>query len=525
MNKLKNYQLSLLSAALLIAGWPPSPIAIFLFVALVPLLKIRENLENQAKKHRIFFGWTYLTMLLFNTGTTWWVWNASAEGAVMMLICNSLIMSLPYLAYSHTRDVFPKLAGLSFVLYYILFEYWHFNWSAAWPWLTLGNGLAGWHWMIQWYSITGVLGGSALILYMNYALFKYTIHKKRLTIAVANGVFLTLAAFSYILYSYSPAADKVLNVVISQPNIDPYKEKFFNPKHEATYLYPEIQIDFALEPAEKLLNDNTDILLFPETAIVGNNHEPEINQNFLFNPLKQLTKNKKLSIISGAESFTFYEKSKERPTATARYDSGADKWFDYFNSGMNIMNDSVKEIYHKSRLVPGVEKMPFAFLEKLSIDLGGTSGSLGVSDRAINFNLKNGIKVAPLICYESVFGDYANEFVRDGANLLSVMTNDGWWGNTAGYKQHLMFGRLRCIETGRQMIRSANTGVSAHIDEHGNILQQTKYNERTAFACKAKTFHRQTLYVKTGNLIGQTSILSLLILLNTMVRKRIKKKN
>lgn len=168
--------------------------------------------------------------------------------------------------------------------------------------------------------------------------------------------------------------------------------------------------------------------------------------------------------------------------------------------------------------------MPFEFLEKLSINLGGTSGSLGTSEKAINFKLHNGIKIAPLICYESIYGDYTNDFVNDGAEALSVITNDGWWGETQGHKQHLLYGAIRCIETRRQMVRSANTGISARINEFGNITHRTKYNERTAFKCNITPNNKITFYVKYGNIIGKVAyysalLIALLILLGRFIRK------
>lgn len=518
MNRLPLIALALISATLMIVGWPPLPTAALLFIALTPLFIIRERLEDSKKKHRKFFGYTYITMLLFNTGTTWWVWNASPSGCIMMLVLNSLMMSLPYLAFSHTKQVLPKYAYLGFVLYYLAFEYWHFNWSAAWPWLTLGKGLASIPQYIQWYEYTGELGGTALILSINVLFALAILSKKKTSFILPISILVVFGLVSFLISFGQFEIQKGntrIECVVSQPNIDPYTEKFGN---DDNYLYPEIQLDYAIEPAEPLLTDNTQLLLFPETAIVGYNNESELEDNFLFNPLRQLTDSTKLTILTGAESFSVYTE-KERPTITARYDSAISKWFDFYNSAMNIKDGEVKEIYHKSKLVPGVEKMPFAFLEQLSINLGGTSGSLGVSDRPINFTLKNGVKVAPLICYESVFGDYACEYVRDGAQILAVVTNDGWWGETPGYKQHLLYGAIRCIETRREMARSANTGVSAYINQFGTIKMQTKYKERVALKCYLNPKTKMTFYVKYGNLIGKASLISILLLVSVIILK------
>lgn len=525
MNRLPLILLSLISGILLMLAWPPLPTAFILFVAMVPLFIIRERLNNQRKQHLKFWAYTYLALFIFNTGTTWWVWNASASGSIMMLFLNSLIMSLPFLMFSHTRQVLPKLAFPAFVFYYLATEYWHFNWSASWPWLTFGKGLSSMPWFIQWYEFTGEMGGSALILSINVLIASIIIQQQYKRLIIPAGILIGFGALSYLIAfvdqsKFTTDKRERINCVVSQPNIDPYEEKFGDGMN---YLYPEIQLDYALEPAEPLIDDETDLLLLPETAVTGYNDESDLNNNFLFEPLRKLSDSTKLCVITGAESFMVH-REKERPTLTARYDSAINKWFDFYNTAVNVRKGKVAELYHKSKLVPGVEKMPFEFLEQLSINLGGTSGSLGTSDKAINFTLNNGYKVAPLICYESVFGDYACEYVIDGANVLAVVTNDGWWGNTPGYKQHLMFGSVRCIETRREMVRSANTGISASIDRYGKISNATKYKERTAFACSVNPYSDLTFYVRYGNLIGKLSLISIGLLIFVIV-KRFKKTN
>lgn len=124
--------------------------------------------------------------------------------------------------------------------------------------------------------------------------------------------------------------------------------------------------------------------------------------------------------------------------------------------------------------------MPFPTLlkplESLAINLGGTMGSIGTQEERSVFNDSlNKVCIAPIICYESIYADYVTEFIRLGANLIFIITNDGWWQDTPGYIQHLNFARLRAIENRRQIARSANTGTSCFIDEFGNIEQATPW--------------------------------------------------
>lgn len=519
MPRLKPLYLCLISGVLLVLAWPPLPTAFILFFAFVPLFVLHRTYDNVRRQHVKFWGWAYISMFIFNTGTTWWVWNASPSGCIMMLFLNSLLMSLPFLAYSLTRKAFPKLAWTAFVMFFLGFEYFHFNWSASWPWMTLGKGFASMPAYIQWYEFTGEMGGTALILAVNVLIASIVINRQYKKLWQPAALVLVFGLISWILGQQGETGlmkVRPFECVISQPNIDPYEEKF--DQNNVKYLYPEIQIEYGIEVAKPFMDNNTDILLFPETAIVGGNDEGELDKSELMKPLLQLTDSSQLRLLAGAESYALF-KQKEKPSITARYDSFGGTWFDSYNTALLLENKKVSNIYHKSRLVPGVEKMPFEFLEALSIQLGGTTGSLGVSKKPINFTLRDNVKIAPLICYESVFGDYTNEFVRDGANMLAVITNDGWWGETPGYAQHLLFGAIRCIETRREMIRSANTGVSAKIDRFGRITHKTRYKERIAFKCEANAYDNLTFYVKYGNIIGKLgSVLAILILLAAIFR-------
>lgn len=518
MLKLNPFILSLLSAMLLFAGWPPLPTAVLLFIGLVPLFIIHHQLRDSKRRHLKFWGFSALSMFLFNLGTTWWVWNASPSGCIMMLSANTLIMSTPLLLYSLSEKVFPRIAFFSFVVYWLGMEYFHFNWNAAWPWLTLGKGLASVPFYIQWYEYTGEMGGSLLILSVNIWVFRILRSQTMLQLWKPLVFILSFAAISFAcsLQNFEITKGRGnIECVVAQPNVDPYEEKFPGGNN---FIYPDVQVEFAVDPSRPHIGPNTALLLLPETAIVGFNNESDLNRLNVLESLRRLTDSSKLCVIAGAETFSVYN-SKLRPSLTARYDSFSSVWFDNFNSAISVKRGRVQEIYHKSKLVAGVEKMPFAFLEKLSINLGGTSGSLGTSNKAVNFTLNDGTKVAPLICYESIFGDYASEFVRDGAELLAVVTNDGWWGNSPGYMQHLQYGAIRCIETRREMVRSANTGVSAKINQFGRIVFQTKYKEKTAFKCYVNPHKHLTFYVRHGNLIGTSaSVLAVILCLSSLVR-------
>jgi apolipoprotein N-acyltransferase len=279
-----------------------------------------------------------------------------------------------------------------------------------------------------------------------------------------------------------------------------------------------------LAMAQTKITPESHVIILPETAIQDDIDELNINNSSSINLLDSFTQNHVgLSVLTGASSYKFYFNEND-VTPTARlYQTNL--YYDYFNSAFFKNSTAPKwEIYHKSKLVPGVENMPyvnvFSFLKNFVIDLGGTSGGLGRDKEPINFTDVNKVQYAPVICYESVFGEYVTEYVKKGANIICVITNDGWWGNTPGYKQHFEYAKLRAIENRRYIARSANTGISGFIDDEGNSLQQTKWDEAIAINGKVKINTEITFYTKHGDFIGNMAAFYLLFNLPMIFGRR-----
>ena len=218
------------------------------------------------------------------------------------------------------------------------------------------------------------------------------------------------------------------------------------------------------------------------------------------------------SMLIGSNMIHWYSwMGKGKPDVAARQSSNLEYWYTLHNSALWIQpelsihpigSDPFKherlrgsmatgdiQFYHKSKLVPGTEQLPFVtvlpFLERLAISLdeNSASGTLGKNATAKALGVSNS-KVAPIICYESIYGDYVSEYVKDGASWLAVITNDAWWNNTPGHKQHFSYAKLRAIEQRKWVVRSANTGISGFIDPLGNSTMRSGWyqgrDERSA---------------------------------------------
>ena len=508
------FVLSVFSSLLLILAWQPN-FSFLIFIAFVPLLLIEDEISASAstKKKLKIFGFSYLVFALWNVGVTWWVYYASAGGSLMAFFPNALLMGIIFLIFSNLKNRIGSKWGIwIFIPVWLAFEYGHSVWDLAWIWLNLGNVFC-WHpnWM-QWYEFTGSSGGSLWVLIVNVLIFsaiKNTEQQKNKLkwIGISLSLILPIAMSYLILGLRSPLNENRKNVVIVQPNIDPYNEKF-----DLDY---ESQFRKMLKLIQGKVNSETDYLVLPETFITGiewfgvNENEIEKSEEIKWFRDSLISRFPQLKIVVGASSYLIY-KDEKSATATSRKDrSGI--YFDCFNTAFQIDKDRV-QLYHKSKLVPGVERMPFPALfkplENLAIDLGGTSGSLGTQTERANFydeNNKSGI--APVICYESVFSDYVSGYIRKGADFIFIITNDGWWSDSPGHIQHLNYARIRAVETRRQIARSANTGISCVIDEFGSISQATEYWKEAVISAQIFGNSEQTFFTKFGDLISYISVI------------------
>jgi apolipoprotein N-acyltransferase len=137
-------------------------------------------------------------------------------------------------------------------------------------------------------------------------------------------------------------------------------------------------------------------------------------------------------------------------------------------------------------------------------------------------NEKHGFRIAPAICYESIYGEYMSRYVRNGANLICIITNDGWWKNTPGHKQHMNYARLRAIETRTWVARSANTGISCFIDPYGNVIDPQPFNTNAAIKLNIPNgVNTKTFFVKHGDVLSKFMVVLSIFLLGWTISMKV----
>ena len=517
--------LSVLSGLLFAFAWYPHGFPLISFIAIVPLLWLSDISLKEGKRNAFGRGIMlfYPAFFVFNLITTYWIAYCTVPGAAAAVILNALLQTLTFSAWHACRKQVKNgaLQVVMLIAFWISFEYLHLNWDLTWPWLNLGNVFACEPDTVQWYSITGTAGGTLWIILLNF-MFSGLIghiqqHNRKGIVRYVISVAATYAipcGISMGMFFYENSHlehDTPIEAVIVQQNTDPWEEEY--------RLTNTQEIQRILDVAKPFVNEKTNLIITPESAIAHTiDMEALRNHTFMegdsrfegFSLLDSVSVvYPNLNFVLGLSTVSI----SDHKTSPVAQECNPGMFMEFFNTAGFYNKNGLVSHYHKSRLVPGVEKMPFpkifGFLEKAIIELGGSNSSLGkdTAQRTFAFDV-NGreMRIGTAICYESVYGELVAKFVRDGANILAVITNDSWWDDSPGHRQHFEMSRLRAIETRRYILRAANGGFSGVIDPLGRVLEKTNYDERTAIKATVYAKSDETFYVKHGDYLARIAI-------------------
>jgi apolipoprotein N-acyltransferase len=534
--KLQSILLSIISGILFWLAWPTYGFAGLLFIAFVPLLILENSIRKSGttrKGMQVFFH-SYLTFFIWNIATTYWLYYSTAFGMWFAVLANTALMSLVFLGYHFLARKATTGAALTFLAcLWISFERLHLDWDFSWPWLNLGNGFSENTSWIQWYEYTGTFGGSLWVWLVNIVVFLSWLRFRESGIKSNTNPIIKRSLVLIALISIPIIASQIIvndlktenidnqsNIVIVQPNIDPYSEKYFMTNDSIAALI----MDLALPETNHL----TDLILTPETVLAENIQLYQLGQlenNRAVNQLRVAMLNYPNAHYLGGLSIAEVFRDKKRLTIQSNVAGDGSVFYNDYNSAMFLAAGDTLQLYHKSKLVVGVENFPYKgilqpLLGDAMIDLGGTTATKTTQKERSIFKLNANSKAAPVICYESVYGDYVTDYVKKGATFLTIITNDAWWDNTQGHKQHLSLARLRAIENRRWIARSANTGISAIIDDRGAIKQSLEYGVAGVITGTIENQTRNTFYTTHGDYIARVAgLMGLFVLLFGIFKK------
>ena len=504
---------------------------------LLPLLMMERIADQLGRKH--IWIYHYSAFVLWNAITTFWVCNATIGGGIFAVLANSLQMSLVFGLFRLSKKKYSgSLPYIFLAAAWIAWERFYFDAEISWPWLVLGNSFARTTWAIQWYEITGALGGSLWIWACNLGLYgllaslsdgSFFCWNRKAQAASLIGyaaiLILPFIASACIGKEYRDSIDEgeKLPVVIVQPNIDPYN-KFQAMTQDQQNAILEGHIESALKGREADSTAGPLLVVAPETFtndIICGEYDRSRTWRRFTSFLKDYPS---VNMLFGATSYDYFE-SASKPSHTARQLRDG-RWVESHNSALMTDGTSRTEIFHKSKLVVAVEHTPYpAVLCRIDDMLGGVMGRCVGQDEVSLLNVKdaegNAIPIGCAVCYESVYGEYYTEYIRKGARAMTIITNDAWWGDTPGYRQHLSYASLRAIETRRAIARCANTGISAIISPSGEIVSETQWWTPAVLEGRIPLRDDMTFFVVHGDITGRIcTFLSILLLLALIVRFR-----
>ncbi len=536
----KRLLLCLASLVLLALPWQGFP-GYVLLAAFVPLLLLQDELDGKTgRKGKPLRRWPWVlgTLAGWSALSVWWVGNsglfmtgsvAMAAGIVLAcVVVTTFVTFLPFMACLYVRKRASRaLAYAVLVSAWVGYEFVFLHGEITFPWLILGNGFAGSVEAVQWYEYTGALGGSVWVWVCNIAIYEAVRawkREKRSSVWLRPAAWVALPLlFSFVLFFSYSESRRPIRVQVIQPNFDPH-EKF-----EALTFDEQLAeiLRLSLQAPE-----DVDFFVAPETAIDERIPEEQIAHNHYIQQIRYVLAARypgAAAVIGATTSHIYFDETEVPWTAQHVQYTDYEYWIDRYNTAMWIDTTARVQLHHKSKLVAGAEMIPylrqFPFLKTLSMELGGTSGQLGMDTERSVFTSANGVSIGAPVCWEAVFGEYTTEFVKKGAQALFVISNDAWWGDTQGYRRLFAFSRLRAIETRRAIARSANTGISGFIDQRGRTIDRTGWDERVSLSGTVNLNDKITFYVRFGDAVGRIAVLVLILSALYYIAWRRKKKD
>ncbi len=483
------------TAGLLLAlSFPPVNLSFLSIPAFMLLFKLAEECDSY--KQTAYY--TYFGFLIWNIGTTYWLMMASIVAGTAAILANSVLMTIPLVLsrFFSRKYTSPFLVALLQASAWVSYEFLHHHWDLAWPWLAIGNAWSNHVSLIQYISITGHLGISLWVVFVA-ALSVQTLKCRTRTLLVGTvASLLTLPLLSLIYFGWNTLPsnhESTTKVAVIQPNHDSYLDY-----GGMSGAYEVLDSLFSI--SERTLTEETELIIWPENAI----DKPILFDSYTSQRIADSARAWNTDFIVGTGLLTLYD---EEPDLYRGIING--KPYNLFNSSLFIEADGSKSRYDKGNLVPIVERFPFLpFFTSIDVfewvDWGrqagfgkGTTPDMLVTDN---------YATPGLVCYDSVYPSWTRKFVTNGADFITIITNDGWWGNSSGHLQHFAYARLRAIEFDRWIVRSANNGTSGIIRPDGTVVQKTKYWVRTGFTSTIPNLSTSTIYSRFGDWLSYLAL-------------------
>lgn len=491
------YVLGIITGVLMGCSFPPSPFPYLMFAAMIPYFLVIDKQERLGRINKF----TYFTFFIFNIITLYWVgsWTKEADpflmisGALLMFF-NPLLFLIPSTLFYYAKKTFDsKTAFLLFPFFWVFYEFIYTLTDLRFPWLTLANGLTKFNLFIQLADIIGAYGISILLLFVNvfffFAVKEMFARKKYFTPKLIPALALIIVPVLYgaIQVRFYSTNNSSIKVGLVQPDLNPWS------KWQGGNL--STQISQYLELSDRAVKEGASLIVWPESALpvylLGGNYSASEDR------IHEYVEKNNIHLLTGMPDVRFFFEKSKAPDDAKKVLNSTTEYTTYNSILLFSPETRAVQRYGKIMLVPFGERVPFIdtfpFLgDWIKWNVGITSWNVG-KEKSI-FTLNDSTKIGGVICIESIYPDFVSSFVKKGAQLLVVVTNDSWYGYSSGPFQHKEISALRAVENRRSVLRAANGGISCLIDPFGRTISKTDLFTKGVLVADAGINSRITFY-------------------------------
>jgi apolipoprotein N-acyltransferase len=490
--------LAILSAILQILIFPLPNLYVLTWIAVAPLLiailharrpevlQLRgaEKLLPANAKQGFLLG--YICGIFWYAGNCYWVYSTmkqyggiNALGAAGLLILFCLYLALYHGAFGLVISLLARnslrSALISAPFAWVAIEFARSRIS-GFPWDLLGTTQVDNIPLARIATYTGVYGISFEIVVVNTAIaaaFVVPRARRRALLLVSLSAAVLLQAARWVP---APAFPTDRTAILVQENVPVLESADWTRQY-----YNDTLVDLSRLSLASATQSHANLIVWPESPAPFYTGDPLFR-----NAISEIARSSHAWMVAGSVGVQNAEMSQQKPT-------------EVFNSGALVGPDGTWDgRYDKIHLVPFGEYVPFKNLLGFA---GGLTKEVGDFSRGTSrAPLEAGDeRLGVFICYESVFPDEVRRFANRGAQVLVNISNDGWYGDSGAYAQHLKQARTRAVENARWLLRSTNTGVTAAIDPYGRIVQEVRRKTRTALVASYSLENGTTFYTRHGD--------------------------
>ena len=484
-------QLLMIISSAILTGIAQQPLGLgwLAWFSLIPFIIGIRNIDSFIDHLKLGFTWGFfynLTIIFWiaqNLGTNLTIGVISMFSAVILFSMNTVLITVAY--YLIKRRI-GQLSYLLLPFIWISVEYFRSFGAFANPWISLANTQIDYLTIIQNVEYTGIYGISFWIVLINLLGYEWYCEKNKKSAFSWLTVYCLLWITGLIIMPSSITNLKnSIDVTIVQPNVH------LSEKRQQGATSKNISNLLKLSFADNYEKDR--LVIWPETSTMS---------YLLQNGGRYLTQIQRLLAITNSELLTGLPVYKTD-------DEGA---YLFYNSIAHIKADTVANVYEKIHLVPMGEYIPLSpiFPRLKKLNLGQANFEHGNEYTIFDYK---GHKLAGMVCLESTFPQLNRQFVKNGAEVLFYVVNDGWYENPPEPQQHARQTIFRAIEFRRPILRCANTGISQIVDASGKIQHQTQLNQTAVIRASVVPNSALTFYTKFGDVFSWLNILIIMVFL------------